>query len=82
MECPFELPVHKEDWMIIDILGYLVVTVEHLDEADYIVQAINSHEKLVKALQYLVADHPAGLLPDKPKSLLQAVEALEAEKKK
>ena len=42
---------------------------------------INSHEKLVKALQCLVADHPAGLLPAKPESLLQAVDVLkEAEK--
>jgi len=40
-----------------------------------------SHEKLMKALQCLVADHPAGLLPDKPKSLLQAVQALKGAEK-
>ena len=56
MECPFELPVHKEDWIIIDILGNLVVTVEHLDEADYVVQVINSHEKLVEALKNILEE--------------------------
>ncbi len=44
---------------------------------DYV--AYLDYEKLVQILQYLVADHPAGLLPDKPKSLLQAVEAFEGE---
>ena len=86
MECPFELPVEKRIrtngfCKIKDAKKRSIAYGLTEDEADYIVQAINSHEKLVKALQYLVADHPAGLLPNKSKSLLQAVDVLkEAEK--
>ena len=86
MECPFELPVRKivkasKSLWVYSKDGFIVCKSFGHQRTDYIVQAINSHEKLVKALQYLVADHPAGLLPDKPKSLLKAAEALESEKK-
>ena len=84
---PFELPVRTVEqsaklgiFLVRAANQKAVAEILTKEQADYIVQAINSHEKLVKALQYLVADHPAGLLPDKPKSLLQAVEALESEK--
>ena len=56
MECPFELPVKKEilprNTKNIDLYriegAYFPYT---KDEVDYIVQAINSHEKLVEALK-------------------------------
>lgn len=58
MECPFELPVKKEilprNTKNIDLYriegAYFPYT---KDEVDYIVQAINIHEQLVEALEYI-----------------------------
>ena len=92
MTCPFELPVKPKDKCkytekdVIEIIdsrnnGY-VATVRNIAMRDYIVQAINSHEKLVESLQKVVDDHPAGLhTPTEPASLAQARQILkEAEK--
>jgi len=58
MKCPFETPVFKGAFMSADGL-FRIRTADNKpllkeltnDEADYIVQAINSHEKLVEALE-------------------------------
>lgn len=58
MECPFEKPVEKrrqpeegDFYKIIDNQRKLIACGLNEDEADYIVQAINSHKKLVDALK-------------------------------
>lgn len=59
MECPFELPVEKKPdskefeglWIVVDKVGMIIGFPLKDFEADYIVQAINSHEKLVKAIK-------------------------------
>ena len=86
MECPFELPVSKSQ-MPKNTKGIKLYRIDKVyfpyteEEAAYIVQAINSHEKLVETLRKLVNDHPAGLhIPIEPASLVQARQVLEAEK--
>lgn len=68
MECPFELPVEKTgtDSIFCEIrtkkgTHHIAELIYHKD-ADYIVQAINSHEKLVEqkeklTLELLAIDH-------------------------
>lgn len=56
MECPFELPVRVEDdkiagFNIVDKNGEFVQWHATKARADYIVQAINCHEKLVELLR-------------------------------
>ena len=59
MKCPFELPTKKEVTHVTEagvkykvIAGTLVIAAFlSKSEADYIVQAVNSHEKLVKELR-------------------------------
>ena len=60
MECPFELPVTKISqseklriFRVITANQKAVAEILTSDEADYIVQAINSHEKLVKHIEAL-----------------------------
>ena len=56
MGCPFELPVKKEI-LPRNTKGIALYRLDKVifpyteDEADYIIQAINSHEKLVEALK-------------------------------
>lgn len=55
MKCPFELPVRIEEsigmgYIIKDKNNYFVQGHRNRIQANYIVQAINSHEKLVSVL--------------------------------
>ena len=83
MKCPFELPVEKEVTHVTEagvkykvIAGTLVIAAFlSKSEADYIVQAVNSHEKLVNALQYVAKREN----PDKEDELIR--EALEEAEK-
>lgn len=62
MECPFKIPVKTEkkrplyNPFIVDKNGDEICMCQNIDEADYIVQAINSHEKLKTALE-VISDH-------------------------
>ena len=91
MECPFELPVKKEilprNTKNIDLYriegAYFPYT---KDEVDYIVQAINSHEKLVEALENLREELDEDHIHDREDCtgdcpICVIDEALEAEKK-
>ncbi len=56
MKCPFELPVEKYEPMTIlrdAKMNYICDYGDDENVADYIVQAINSHEKLVKHIEAL-----------------------------
>lgn len=63
MGFPFELPVKKKPdskefeglWVVVDNVGMIIGFPLKDFEADYIVQAINSHEKLIEALKELRA---------------------------
>ena len=93
MECPFELPAYKNitdlGFEVTD--GNLKTLFRNLTEkeADYIVQAINSHEKFKTVVQNLVSS--ATKYPDDyatkelnqliPFLIKEAKQALEAEKK-
>jgi len=63
MECPFELPVEKKPdskefeglWIVVDKVGMIIGFPLKDFEADYIVQAINSHEKMKTALEEIEA---------------------------
>ena len=66
MKCPFELPVEaKADnvagFNIIDKTGYCVQWQSTKEQADYIVHVINSHKKLVEALEKY-GDHEPGCI--------------------
>ena len=60
MNCPFDLPTKKKPdgnnlWIVVSRIG-LILSIPLKDfEADYIVQAINSHEKLVDAIDEIEA---------------------------
>ena len=61
MECPFELPIrsHKSNDGFFRIRGNnghaICKDIVEEDEADYIVQAINSHEKFNKKIQTIIS---------------------------
>ena len=91
MECPFELPVEKAQ-MPKNTKGIKLYRIDKVyfpytgDEADYIVQAINSHEKLVDlandlehGLKYLrqTKEEPYGFGIDRLEEKLQALKELE-----
>ncbi len=59
MKCPFELPAEKYEPMKIirDKKGDFICGYEDDEDADYILQTINSHEKLVRA-----SDHAYGFM--------------------
>lgn len=62
MKCPFAIPVEKIDdyqdhrgkkyYRIIDVAKCTIVEGVSNEYADYIVQAINSHEKLLESIEY------------------------------
>lgn len=93
MECPFELPVEKElnvssisgnFYRIVDARKAIIARGILEKYADYIVQAINSYEKLIKIKQIsyeaiCTGDQEAS---DKAIGLIEDFDqALEAEKK-
>lgn len=61
MKCPYDIPLKPiycrlaESWIVEDVNGYVVFADLNISEAkaNYIVQAINSHEKLVKHVEAL-----------------------------
>lgn len=69
MKCPFELPVKLRYGDLVELLGYT-------PHAKYVVQAINSHDALLEACKDLINDHPAGLMQNKPNSLLHAIKVV------
>ena len=94
MECPFELPVEKiikrpyANPCIEDVENIEICMCQDEAQADYIIQAINSHEKLVdlandlrSGLKYLrdTQGEPYGFGIDRLEKKLQALK--EAEKK-
>ena len=61
MECPFELPIYTTelpnrvgDFWIFNVNTAPLFAIENKQQADYIVQAINSHEKFKTALEKIV----------------------------
>ena len=87
MECPFKTPAKYEmkitntEYIIVDAERKVIAKCNYEDDALFIQEVINSHEKLVEALQKIVDDHPAGLHPTEPASLARARQALKAEEK-
>ena len=81
MECPFELPVSKSQ-MPKNTKGITLYRIDKVyfpyteEEADYIVQAINSHEKLVESIKYALG---CGIMTETVCKKFE--QALEAEKK-
>jgi len=67
MECPYRIPIHKslcgDFFDLIGKNGKILFRELTEQEADYIVQSINSHEKLVKLiLKAGKADHFIGAI--------------------
>ena len=102
MECPFELPVRKEELNLQEAVKLYVIKdaegrvfppnikccIYTEREADYIVQAINSHGKLKEALEeagrdfYYIHQHSEDAHEDSYKFMNKAKQTLESEKKK
>ena len=80
MECPYDIPLKPvycklaESWIVEDINGYVVFADLNISEAKakYIVQAINSHEKKMEAIEYALG---CGVMTETVcKKLEQAIE--------
>jgi len=69
MKCPFELPLEVyystmgEMWLVKDGKGNIIWHQLTEQQADYIVHAINSHEKLVETLRNVSTSLAITMLP-------------------
>ena len=85
MKCPFELPTKKEVTHVTEAgVKYKIVAGKHTiaaflskDEADYILQAINSHWNLVEYREYVHARIEDGKPIMRYSKWLDTVEELE-----
>lgn len=88
MECPYKIPLKayygtlSKMWMVKDAEGKVIFFDISETQADYIVQAINSHEKLIELLRYPynLPMNEAGDYDENVKWKTEVEQALEAEK--